>query len=111
MRDDCDKYGVTFEAIRMDAKYITMRKGAERDRELDNILGNIQKASDGRGENHHLSLDRDPDSAKPSDPGRGDVTYASFKLEDNWKDLPVEQIRQGSFGRLLGANYYTFSKR
>ena len=45
MKDDCDKYAVTFEAIRMDADYITLRKGPERDRELDNIIGNIQKAS------------------------------------------------------------------
>src|SRR5260221_6426826 len=29
MRDDCDKYGVTFEAIRMSANYITLRKGPE----------------------------------------------------------------------------------
>src|SRR6266566_1379267 len=35
MKDDCDRYGVTFEAIRMDADYITMRKGPERDRVLD----------------------------------------------------------------------------
>src|SRR5688572_5905281 len=45
MRDDCDKYGMIFEAIRMDADYITMRKGPERDRKLDSILGNIQKAA------------------------------------------------------------------
>src|SRR3954464_12696131 len=37
MRDNCDKYGVTFEAIRMDPRYITLRPGAERDRELDTI--------------------------------------------------------------------------
>ena len=45
MRDNCDKSGVTFEAIRMDADYINLGKGPERDRELDVILGNIQKAS------------------------------------------------------------------
>src|SRR6476659_7501698 len=45
-REACDKYGVTLEAIRMDADYIGMRKGAERDRELDKILGNIRKASE-----------------------------------------------------------------
>ncbi len=45
MRDNCDKYGVTFEAIRMDPDYITLRKGPEADRELDTIVGNIQKAS------------------------------------------------------------------
>jgi mannonate dehydratase len=45
MQDDCDKGGVQLEAIRMDADYITLGKGAARDRRLDNILGNIQKAS------------------------------------------------------------------
>src|SRR5213594_4203235 len=45
MKNDCDKYGVKLEAIRMDAAYITLRKGPERDRELDNLIGNIQKAS------------------------------------------------------------------
>ena len=29
----------------MDPEYITMRKGPERERELDTIIGNIQKAS------------------------------------------------------------------
>src|SRR5882762_4098422 len=43
MRDDCDKYGVTFEAIRMSANYITLRKGPERDRELDTIIGTFRR--------------------------------------------------------------------
>ena len=34
MKDNCDKYGVVFEAIRMDSDYIMLRKGAERDRRL-----------------------------------------------------------------------------
>src|SRR5215471_11949641 len=37
MRDDCDRAGVTLEAIRMDADYIMHPKGAERDRMLDII--------------------------------------------------------------------------
>src|SRR5882672_5654945 len=35
MKDDCDRYGVILEAIRMDAEYITLSKGAERDGQLD----------------------------------------------------------------------------
>src|SRR5262245_5901889 len=35
MKDDCDRHGVIFEAIRMDADYITLPKGDARDRELD----------------------------------------------------------------------------
>lgn len=44
-KDDCDRCGVTFEAIRMDPDYIAPGKGPERDRELDTIIGNIRKAS------------------------------------------------------------------
>src|SRR4026208_1209290 len=35
MKDDCDRLGVQLEAIRMEPTYITLPKGAERDRELD----------------------------------------------------------------------------
>jgi len=45
MKENCDKAGVTFEAIRMEPDYITLRKGPERDREIDKIAGNIEKAA------------------------------------------------------------------
>src|SRR6266571_2106313 len=45
MKDNCDKYGVVFEAIRMDSDYIKLRRGPERDREIDVIVGNIRKAA------------------------------------------------------------------
>ena len=45
MRDDCDRHGVVLEAIRMDSDYIRLRKGPERDREIDTIVGNIRKAA------------------------------------------------------------------
>src|SRR5881628_728004 len=35
MKDDCDRYGIVLEAIRMDSDYIKLRKGPERDREID----------------------------------------------------------------------------
>ena len=44
MKDDCERYAVTFEAIRMDSDYIALPKGPERDREMDIIVGNIRKA-------------------------------------------------------------------
>ena len=64
MKDNCDQYGVIFEAIRMDSEYIMLRKGPERDRRLENIIGNIQKASQGRREGHYTSLDTDSDTAQ-----------------------------------------------
>ena len=41
MKDNCDRHGVVFEAIRMDDEYIRLRKGPKRDRRLESIVGNI----------------------------------------------------------------------
>ncbi len=101
MKDDCDNYGVTFEAIRMDANYITLRKGPERDRELDNILGNIQKASDVGVKIITYHWTAIPIRRNLRTPGRGGVTYAAFKLEDDWKDLPTEKS-----GRVSSEDYW-----
>ena len=89
MKDDCDQYGVQLEAIRMEPTYITLPKGLERDRELDNILGNIQKASvvGVKIITYHWTVI--PIRRNRETPGRGKVTYSGFKLEENWKDLPV----------------------
>ena len=54
-----------------------------------------------RRQRHHLSLDRHPHPPQPADPGRGKVTYAGFKLEENWKDLPV-----GKSGRVSSEDYW-----
>src|SRR5258706_5047706 len=91
MKDNCDKVGFIFEAIRMDSEYIMLRKGSERDRRLDAIMGNIEKASQVGVTviTHHWTVIPIRRNAKV--PGRGGVTYAAFKLEDNWKDLPVGQ--------------------
>jgi mannonate dehydratase len=101
MRDACDKYGVMLEAIRMDAGYINQRPGAERDRELDNIIGNIQKASQVgvRIITYHWTVI--PIRRNKQTRGRGGVTYAAFELEDNWKDLPV-----GKSGRVTSEDYW-----
>ena len=100
MRDNCDKYGVTFEAIRMDPDYITKR-GPERERELDNIIGNIQKASQVGVKviTYHWTVI--PIRRNRQTTGRGNVTYAGFKLEDNWKDLPV-----GKSGKVSSEEYW-----
>ncbi|MEX2262148.1 MAG: mannonate dehydratase [Bryobacteraceae bacterium] len=101
MKDNCDKHGVIFEAIRMDSEYIMLRKGAERDRRLESIMGNIQKASQigVKVITHHWTLI--PIRRNERRPGRGGVTYAAFKLEDNWKDLPV-----GRAGRVPSEDYW-----
>jgi mannonate dehydratase len=101
MKDDCDHYGVHLEAIRMDPDYITLRKGPERDRMLDAILGNIQKASDAGVKiiTYHWTVI--PIRRNTRTPGRGGSTYAAFRLEDNWRDLPV-----GGSGKVCSEDYW-----
>ena len=96
MRDDCEKYGVVLEAIRMDPDYITYRKGPERDRVLENVAGNIQKAAQVGVKiiTYHWTVI--PIRRNTQTPGRGGVTYAGFKLEQNWKELSA-----GELGRCL----------
>ena len=89
MKDSCDKYGVMLEAIRMDSDYIMLRKGPERDRMLETIAGNVQKASQVGVKviTHHWTVI--PIRRNAQVPGRGGSTYEAFKLEPNWKELPV----------------------
>jgi mannonate dehydratase len=101
MKDECDRYGVTLEAIRMDADYITLPKGPERDRELDVIVENIRKASQVGVKviTYHWTVI--PIRRNRKTPGRGNSTYSGFKLEDNWKDLPA-----GKSGRVSSEDYW-----
>ena len=101
MKDNCDKAGMTFEAIRMDSEYIMLRSGSDRDRRLDAIMGNIEKASKAGVKviTHHWTVI--PIRRNSQTPGRGGSTYAAFKLEDNWKDLPV-----GQAGKVSSDDYW-----
>jgi mannonate dehydratase len=101
MKDNCDKAGFIFEAIRMDSDYIMLRKGDARERRLDAISGNIEKLSQVGVKviTHHWTVIPIRRNAKVA--GRGGVTYAAFKLEDNWKDLPV-----GEAGRVTSDDYW-----
>jgi mannonate dehydratase len=101
MKDNCDRAGVVFEAIRMQPTYITLPKGAARDRELDLILGNIRKAAavDVRVITYHWTVI--PIRRNETRAGRGGSAYTSFKLEDNWRGLPA-----GSSGRVSSEEYW-----
>ncbi|MBI4877630.1 MAG: mannonate dehydratase [Acidobacteria bacterium] len=101
MRDDCEKSGVTLEAIRMDADYIALRPAPERDRELDIIAGNIRKAAQVGVQVITYHWTAIPIRRNRQTRGRGGVTYAGFKLEDNWKDLPA-----GKAGRISSDDYW-----
>ena len=101
MKDNCDKAGLVLEAIRMDSEYIMLRNGPERNRRLEAITGNIQKASQVgvRYITHHWTVI--PIRRNTTVKGRGGVTYVAFKLEDNWKDLPL-----GEAGRVSSDDYW-----
>jgi len=101
MKDDCHRYGVELEAIRMDPGYILQRKGPTRDRMLDAIRGNVQMASEAgiKMITYHWTVI--PIRRNARIPGRGGSTYAGFKLEDNWRDLPV-----GEAGKVDSEEYW-----
>ena len=101
MKDDCDRYGVTLEAIRMDAGYINAGNRQERDRELDTVIGNLRKAArvGVKVITYHWTVI--PIRRNRQTPGRGNSTYEAFRLEENWKDLPV-----GRSGRVNSEEYW-----
>src|SRR5438128_2488002 len=101
MKDDCDRHGVIFEAIRMDADYITLPKGGERDRALDAIIGNIKKAADVGVKIITYHWTAIPIRRNRRTAGRGGSTYAAFKLEDDWQTLPA-----GKAGRVISDDYW-----
>ncbi|MBI3278867.1 MAG: mannonate dehydratase [Acidobacteria bacterium] len=101
MRDDCDKYGVILEAIRMDSDYITQGTEPERARVLDHIAGNIEKAAQAGVKiiTYHWTVI--PIRRNTRRAGRGGAAYNAFQLEDNWKELPV-----GESGRVSSDEYW-----
>ncbi len=101
MKANCDEHGVIFEAIRMDDDYIRMRKGAQRDRSVEAIMENIRKASlvGVQVITYHFRVIPIRRNRKVA--GRGGANYNGFKLEENWKDLPV-----GESGRVTSEDYW-----
>lgn len=86
---DCDKAGTTWEAIRMDSSYIYLKSGAERDKKLEEVAANIQNASQVGVKVITMHWTLIPIRRTGYTPGRGGSSYHSFKLEENWKELPV----------------------
>ena len=88
-KERCDAAKIVWEAIRMDAGYIYLKPGAERDRKLAAIIGNIQKAGQVGVKIITMHWTLIPIRRNHRTPGRGGSSYNSFKLEDDWKSLPV----------------------
>lgn len=106
LRDNCDRYGVVLEAIRMDSDYIKLPRGAERDRRLDTIADNVRKASRVgiRLITYHWTLI--PIRRNRRIPGRGGSVYSAFRLEENWPDLPptdAGRVSQEEYWERIGA--------
>ena len=101
MKDNCDERGMVFEAIRMDSDYIKLSKGPERNREIDTIVGNIEKAAQIGVKIITYNWEVIPYRRNGKTPGRGGVACDSFKLEDNWKGLPT-----GEAGRVTHEDYW-----
>ena len=101
LRDDCGRHGVALEAIRMDAGYIALRKGPERDRYVETITGNIEKASrvGVKVISYHWTLI--PIRRNRQTAGRGNSRYTGFKLEENWRELPA-----GKAGTVSAEEYW-----
>lgn len=89
-KDACDQAGATWEAIRMDSAYIYLQPGAERDRKLEEIAENIEKAARVGVKVITMHWTLIPIRRNGHTPGRGGSSYHSFRLEENWQDLPVE---------------------
>ena len=101
MKYNCDKYGVNLESIRMDSSYIQLKKGPERDRKIEVIQENIQKASQVGVKVITFHWTVIPIRRNGNTQGRGGSTYKTFTLEDNWKELPVEEA-----GRVTADDYW-----
>ncbi len=97
MKDNCDQNGVQLEAIRMEPNYITLPKGAERDRELDNIIGNIQKASEVGVKiiTYHWTVI--PIRRNRETSGRGKSHLLRFQARGELEGSARGKVRQGKF--------------
>lgn len=89
MQDDCQKADMVLEGVRMDSVYIIMKDGPMRERYLDIIRDNIRKAGAAGATLVSYHWTATPIRRNFNAPGRGGSTYEGFKLEPDWRNLPV----------------------
>lgn len=101
VRDTLAQNGLEWESIRMDSAYIAMKPGPERSHYLDLICENVRKAGQAGVPiiSYHWNLT--PIRRNLDVPGRGGSTYAAFKLEPDWKSLPLTGA-----GRVTSDDYW-----
>ena len=90
-KDDCDKYSRVWEAIRMDSSYIFAKTRSDQEKKIAEVADNIRKASAVGVKVVTMHWTLIPIRRNGHTDGRGGSSYHAFKLEDNWKDLPVEK--------------------
>lgn len=101
MKDDCDQRSVIFEAIRMDSDFIKLRKGKQRDREIDTIAENIRKAAQIGVKIITYNWEVVSYRRNGAAPGRGGSSYECFRLEGDWRKLPSSDA-----GRVTHDDYW-----
>jgi len=101
VKDTLAQGGLIWESIRMDSAYISMKPGPERARYLDLICENVRKAGQAGIPiiSYHWNLT--PIRRNLQLPGRGGSTYTAFKLETDWKNLPMTEA-----GRVTSDDYW-----
>jgi mannonate dehydratase len=89
MKDECDAAGIWLEGLRMDSGYIVLNNKSDQQKKLDQICENVRKASlvDVHLMSQHWTMI--PIRRNALTAGRGGASYVTFKLEDDWKKLPV----------------------
>lgn len=90
-KDDCDQADMIWEAIRMDSGFIHAKPGEEREKKLEEVIGNVRKASAVGVKVITMHWTMIPIRRNGHADGRGGSSYHAFKLEENWQDLPVEK--------------------
>jgi mannonate dehydratase len=102
MQDDCRNAGMVLECIRMSSAYILMKPGPERERFLDTLRDNIRKVGQAGCTliSYHWTMI--PIRRNFTAPGRGGSTYLGFKLEPDYKNLPVNPAS----GRVSSDDYW-----
>lgn len=90
-KDDCDRADMIWEAIRMDSGFIHAKPGEEQEKKLEEVIGNVRKASAVGVKVITMHWTMIPIRRNGHTDGRGGSSYHAFKLEENWQDLPVEK--------------------
>lgn len=100
-KDDCDLGSMVWEAIRMDSGFIYARPGEDREKKLQEVIANIRKASVVGVKVVTMHWTLIPIRRNGHAEGRGGSSYHSFRLEENWRELPA-----GNHGKIGYEEYW-----